>query len=96
MVRVANEVYFSPSRIFGVIDFDYSPPDEIIDSFKERTNGFFLEQARYLLVNSPFGSIAAGLILMATIDYLARYRWIIKYGDKEPRNLVRRRLDHPP
>jgi hypothetical protein len=28
MVRIVNEVYFSPNKIFGVIDFDYSPPDE--------------------------------------------------------------------
>lgn len=90
MVRVERKLYFSPKRIFSDIEFEYESPEVIIGYFRERTKGFFLKQAQYLLLNSPFGSIAAGLILMSTIDYLARYRWKLKYGNKKP--IVKERI----
>lgn len=82
MVNVEGFLYFSPSTKFDKFKSGHLDPDVIIDSFIDRTKGFFLDQARVLLDKSPFGSIAGGVILMSTIDYLARYNYLISFSKK--------------
>lgn len=81
MVNVEGFLYFSPNIKFDKFKSGQLNPDEIIDCFIDRTKEFFLNQARDLLYKSPFGSIAGGLILVSTIDYLARYNNLIAFDE---------------
>jgi len=67
-MRIGNILYFSPKYRFDQIN--WNDKEELIEAFKDRVEGFYLNPARALNEHKyPFGS---GVLCVITIDFLAR------------------------
>lgn len=67
-LREEEKLHFSPQYIFA--DIDFNTKDKLLDAFKDRVYGFYLDPAK-LLDKKEFG-FGCGLLCAATIDFLAR------------------------
>lgn len=74
-MRAKDKLHFSPDCIFGELSFE--DKEKLIDCFRDRVYGFYLNAAR-LLNKKRFG-FGCGLLCVATIDSLAR----IAFPDKD-------------
>jgi hypothetical protein len=75
IIEDEDTIYFSPSYKFK--DIDWSDNAKLINAFKDRVFGFYLNPAETL--NQKKEGFAAGLLCVATIDFLAR----ISLGEKK-------------
>ncbi len=67
-MRVGDIVYFSPKYKFSILNWD--DKKILIDTFKDRVKGFYIEPAKKL--NDNENGFAAGALCVTTIDFLAR------------------------
>jgi hypothetical protein len=67
-VRIRDILYFSPKYKF--IDLKWDDKDNLLKAFQDRVEGFYMEPARKL--NKEKKAFAAGVLCVATIDFLAR------------------------
>jgi hypothetical protein len=81
-LRIKDNIYFSPSYKFK--DIDWSDDAQLIDAFKDRVFGFYLNPAETL--NLKKEGFATGLLCIATIDFLAR---ISLDEGKEPKERIK-------
>jgi hypothetical protein len=73
MAVARGELWFAPDRRMANIDLD--DPVGLIDAFRDRVEGFFLEPARHLktMAQEEASLFASALICAATIESLARF-----------------------
>lgn len=69
-MNIANEVYFTPGVRF--VEVNYDGPD-LPDLFARRMEGYFLYPARILNENNA--AFGAGILLVCSIDALARFKY---------------------
>jgi len=67
-MRIADILYFSPDYKFSHLKWD--DKKTLIDAFKDRVKGFYLEPAKKL--NEDKNGFATGVLCVTTIDFLAR------------------------
>jgi len=67
-MRAEDKLHFSPKYIFAELNFE--DKEKLIEAFKDRVYGFYLNPAK-LLNEEKFG-FSCGLLCVATIDFLAR------------------------
>jgi len=67
-MRIADILYFSPKYKFS--DLRWDDKKGLIDAFKDRVKGFYLEPAQKL--NEDKNGFARGVLCVTTIDFLAR------------------------
>ncbi len=89
-MEVGGILYFSPKYKFS--DLNWDDKEILIDAFKDRVEGFYLEPAEQL--NGDKKGFAIGVLCVTTIDFLARIttgtdnvggrikRWLTKYIDE--------------
>ena len=72
MVDLKGELQFSPNHTFKEIDIALKNKDKLalIDAFKDRISGFYLNPAKELNKND-FNAFAMGILCVSTIDCLA-------------------------
>ena len=68
-MRIKDVLYFTPKIKFSALCFENI--GSIIEAFRQRVDGFYLNPARYLVEQGE--AFACGLICSATIDLIARY-----------------------
>ena len=96
-MKISDILYFSPNYKFIQIDWDNK--EDLINAFKDRVDGFYLNPADDL--NKKEYGFVAGLVCVTTIDFIARisvggkvgYRfkkWLCKniphFNKKDPNN----------
>jgi len=67
-MKIGDKLYFSPKYKFTQLDWDNKK--ELIEAFKDRVKGFYLNPAKKL--NEAKYSFAAGILCITAIDFLAR------------------------
>ena len=67
-MRVGDILHFSPNYKF--LDLKWDDENILIDAFKDRVKGFYLEPAKQL--NEDKKGFATGVLCVTTIDFLAR------------------------
>lgn len=67
-MRVGDILYFSPKYKFSDINWD--DKEDLINAFKDRVKGFYIEPA--VKLNDDKNGFAAGVLCVTTIDFLAR------------------------
>lgn len=67
-MRTKDGIFFSPNYRF--IDINWNNPDNLIDAFEDRINGFYFEPAESL--NETFQAFSKGLICISLIDLLSK------------------------
>ena len=67
-MKIGDILYFSPNYKFNQIDWNNK--EELIEAFKDRVNGFYLNPADAL--NKKGYGFVAGLTSIATIEFIAR------------------------
>ena len=98
-MRIKNELFFSPKHRFSQLDFEDS--SEIVEAFRDRVRGFYLDPASRLADTDA--AFALGSLCCVTIDFLAKYflgadkatkqtfvRWLSsiapQFLERDPRN----------
>ena len=97
-MRVNNILLFSP--VYKFSDLNWDDKKILIDAFKDRVKGFYIEPAEKL--NDDKNAFAAGVLCITTIDFLARItirantvgkrieqwlgKWITEFSQKDPDN----------
>ncbi len=67
-MKIGEMLYFSPKYKFS--DLKWDDKKTLIEAFKDRVRGFYLEPARQL--NDAKKGFATGVLCVTTIDFLAR------------------------
>ena len=67
-MKIGDKLHFSPEYKFTQLDWDNKK--ELIEAFKDRVKGFYLNPAKKL--NEAKDSFAAGSLCITAIDFLAR------------------------
>lgn len=67
-MRIGDELHFSPKYKFSELNWD--DKTDVIEAFKDRVEGFYVGPTQKL--NRDKDGFAAGLLCVATIDFLAR------------------------
>lgn len=69
-MRIGDIVYFSPKH--KVIDLNWNDKNSLIDSFRDRVEGYYINPAREM--NDHKLGFAAGVLCVTTIDFLAWFQ----------------------
>jgi len=67
-MKIGEILYFSPRYKF--IDIDWNDKEKLLEAFKDRVKGFFLDPAEQL--NEKKFAFAVGVLCVTTIDFLAK------------------------
>ena len=98
-MRIKDELFFSPKHRFSELDFE--DPSGIVEAFRDRVRGFYLDPASRLADSDA--AFALGSLCCVTIDFLAKYslgvdkatkqtfvRWLSRiapqFQERDPRN----------
>ena len=67
-MKIGEILYFSPNYKFW--DFIWDEKENLIDAFKDRVKGFYIQPAEKLSKDKK--GFAAGFLCIPTIDFLAK------------------------